>query len=565
MVTNENSSYSKRLLHLISWGHWFTLYNIGAAILIAIIFLDAEGVPDTLIGKIYMLTNWVSHMAFLSFITFVLTVFPLTLLYPTTRFIRGAASVIFTVVLTVLVFDGFTYSQLGYHLNFSASSQIIGLLQDQLTNNSANFYALMVLTFAAILVFELVMSNYAWKHLRELQKKKAPKILIGAIIATFFVSHVIHIWADAKPDYSVLRQDTVLPLSYPATAKTLLTKYGLFNQQDYESKKNSTIKFIDTVPNYPTLDRQCLAQKYTGNSVFLVLNDKSLSAEQIKQFNHLSKVKGSKLDNYIDNGLIDDSWFNLMFSLPTIYQDEIVKQNAVPLLIQKIRQENLVSSLTLFNDVDQHVDLPSWLVGLFAKQSQYQDISSFVFAKKLNGFKTGLHVFYFSGQSDYQYELFVNAILLAQQEKTLEKRDIIWLSSLGNKTNKTYLQPKPTLLIWPGKSSRAISKLSSVMDIQTTLLKRLFGCETTMSSFSNGRDVYKIRDSRIFANTNENGLLVIKKDKNLVIDHQGNFESYSTQLDTLISEDSDIPMLIDGVNKINQFNIKNTPKEMEKK
>ena len=38
------------------------------------IFLDAEGIPEGIIGKVYMLTNWFSHMAFLAFMCFVLTV-----------------------------------------------------------------------------------------------------------------------------------------------------------------------------------------------------------------------------------------------------------------------------------------------------------------------------------------------------------------------------------------------------------------------------------------------------------------------------------------------------------
>lgn len=558
MVTTENSSYSKRLLHLISWGHWFTFFNVGAAILIAVIFLNAEGIPETIIGKAYMLTNWFSHMAFLTFICFVLTVFPLTLLFPKTRFIRGAASFVFSFALCLLVIDGFTYAELGYHLNTDSSSQIFALLKQTFQSGAVSLTTFNWIIFIAILLFQLVMSNYCWKHLKELQQLKAPKYLVAVFVSSFFISHLIHVWADAKLEYSVLRQDTVLPFSYPSTAITLLTKYGLFDRTDYEQRKNNPFSFTKKTPDYPVLTKECKNVNAPQRSTFLVLNDKNLTEKQLKQFNQSSSVKGSKLLNYIDNASNRDAWFNLLYGLPTIYQGDMQEQQAVPMLIQQINATDLATSINVFADKDQHADLPLWLSNLFASQNQYEDISSFLFADKLNGVKPGLHVFYFSGQTDYQYELFVNALLLAQQQKEL--KDIIWLSSLGNEFDKTSLNPKPALFIFPEIQSRAINELTSVMDVQTTLMRNWFNCRLNYKRYSNGHNIFRVKDDRLFANTTENGLLVIKKDKNLFIDQQGNFETYSTQLDTLISEDSDFPMLIDGVKLINSFSFQNKPK-----
>ncbi|WNC70504.1 DUF3413 domain-containing protein [Thalassotalea psychrophila] len=559
MVTTENSSYSKKLLHLISWGHWFTFFNIGAALLIAIIFLDAEGLPEQAIGKVYMLTNWLSHMAFLTFITFVLTVFPLTLLFPKTQFIRGAASFIFSFVLCLLVIDGFTYAELGYHLNTDSSSQIFALLKEKFQFGTVSLTTFNWIIFIAILLFQLVMSNYCWKHLKELQQRKAPKYFIAVFVFSFFVSHLIHVWADAKLDYSVLRQDTVLPFSYPSTAKTLLTKYGLFDRADYEQRKNNPFSFTNKTPDYPELSQECKNVTTPQHSTFLVLNDKILTDNQIKQFNLSSSVKGSKLVNYIDNASNYDAWFNLLYGLPTIYQEDMKSQQSVPMLFKQIESTKLDTSINVFANKEQPSDLPLWISKLFTNQSQYEDISSFLFADKLNGLKPGLHVFYFSGQTDYQYELFVNALLLAQQQK--EFKDIIWLSSLGNASDKTSLTPKPALFIFPERQSKTINELTSVMDVQTTLMKNWFNCRLDYKSYSNGHNIYRVKDDRLFANTTEDGLLVIKKDKNLFIDSQGNFETYSTQLDTLISEDSDFPMLIDGVKLINSFSLQNKPKE----
>ena len=190
MVSFDTKSYSKRLLHLISWSHWFTFFNMFAAILLSAVYLFSESLPTTSLGMFYLVLNWLSHMAFLTFIGFVLTVFPLTLLYPETRFIRTAASVIFALFLGALVLDGYTYSQLGYHLNASSSTQIVSLLADAVEVNANWFWSICVLVILSILAFELVVSNYAWKHMKDLQKTRFARYIAFGFVGAFFVSHL---------------------------------------------------------------------------------------------------------------------------------------------------------------------------------------------------------------------------------------------------------------------------------------------------------------------------------------------------------------------------------------
>ena len=80
MVSFESKPYSKRLLQLISWSHWFTFFNILAAILLSSIYIFSESMPDTLLGQTYLVTTWLSHMAFLTFMSFVLILFPITII-----------------------------------------------------------------------------------------------------------------------------------------------------------------------------------------------------------------------------------------------------------------------------------------------------------------------------------------------------------------------------------------------------------------------------------------------------------------------------------------------------
>ncbi|KGJ93886.1 DUF3413 domain-containing protein [Colwellia psychrerythraea] len=584
MVSFDTKSYSKKLLHLISWSHWFTFFNILAAIALSSYYLFSDTAPTTLFGQIYLVTTWVSHIAFLTFMSFVLVLFPLTLILPHTKFIRTIGSIIFAIGLFLLVLDAFIYSRLGYHLNASSSTQIISLLQDIAKTNSL-FLTISGAVAIVILAFEFTVSNYAWKHLKQLQKTIFARFVIFALVVSFFFSHVSHIWADANLEYDILRQDTVLPLSYPATAKTLLTKYGLFNTEDYIERKNSPLSFSHAIPNYPTITTELCpieqVNKTPSNSVFLILTEQQISISQLNQFIRRASVTSLHLTNNIDTGLNDDAWFNLLYSLPNIYQQDILKQGTKPLLFQRIDQQALATSLTIISDEfsatakqDENEDIaviePRWFEALFSKKTELLNVSSLLFAEKLNNKQPGLHIIYFKNShamnakkavknnNQYQFELFVDALLLAQKQKA--QKDIIWISSIGNQSNETRLNTKPALFIYPQLDKinhKDITFNTSNMDLQPTVMKQWLGCNVTANS--NGSDLATLNRDRVIANTTDKGIIIFDKDKSVFVDQNGNFQSYSRQFSAPITVNAEFPLMIDGVHFIKKFTQQEKP------
>ncbi len=587
MVSFDTKSYSKKLLHLISWSHWFTFFNILAAIALSSYYLFSDEAPTTLFGQVYLVTTWVSHIAFLTFVGFVLVLFPLTLILPHTKFIRTTGSIIFTLGLLLLVLDAFIYSRLGYHLNASSSTQIISLIQD-IAKDNRWFYTVSGALAIIILGFEFIVSNYAWKHLKQLQKTVFARFVILALVLSFFFSHLSHIWADANLDYDILRQDTVLPLSYPATAKTLLTKYGLFNIDDYIERKSSSLSFSDAIPHYPTLATESCPsaeESRPTNSVFLVLNEQQISVSQLNQFIRRAESSSLHLTNNIDTGVKDDAWFNLLYSLPSIYQQEILAQNIKPLLFQRIAQQSLATSLTIISDefsasaiqtttedalADKVADNEApWFKKLFTEKVELANVSSLLFVKKLNNKAPGLHIIYFksnqgsdenneASNNEYQFELFTDALLLAQKQKA--HKDIVWISSIGNLNNKTRLNTKQALLFYPksGETThREVTFNTSTMDLQPTLMSQWLSCSVSAhsdrQSLSNGSDVMLLNKDRVIANTTDKGIIIFNKDKSVFVDQNSNFQSYSSQLASPITVNADFPLMIDGVHFIKQF------------
>ena len=554
MVSFESKPYSKRLLQLVSWSHWFTFFNIIAAILLSSIYVFNEAMPETLLGQTYLVTTWLSHMAFLTFMSFVLILFPITILFPRTRFIRVVASIIFTAELLLLLLDAFIYSRLGYHLNISSSAPILELITNEIQQNSRIFWFVSLVLWLVILSFELLASNYAWKHLKELQKTIFARFIVVPLVVFFFFSHIAHIWADANLEYDVLRQDTVLPLSYPSTAKTLLTKYGMFDEVDYIARRTSPLAFTDVMPKYPTYQGQCPNDSALKQSVFMILTDDTLTSQQLEKIKQRVKRGKLSLDNHIDNALPKDAWFNLFYSLPSIYKTDVLAQNTQPLLLQIIEKKNLAKSFTVIGEeanASSETELSNLITTLFPESNKLNDISSLIFADKLNSRAPGLHVFYFKGQNSYQFELFLDALMSAQNKK--QQKDILWISSIGNQTTDTSLSIKPALLILPESKNKSVNKLTSHMDMQPTLIKRWLDCDIDVKHYSNGVDIKRLKKDRIIANTMDDGVMVFNKDKSMFVDQNGNFQSYSIQLAAPITAKADFPLMIDGVNFIKQF------------
>lgn len=571
MVSFDTKTYSKKLLHLISWSHWFTFFNIIAAIALSSYYLFSETAPSTLLGQAYLITTWVSHIGFLTFMSFVLILFPLTIIWPNTKVIRTSGSIIFTLGLLLLLLDGFIYSRLGYHLNASSSSQILSLITE-IAQDSIAFYTFSGMLAIIILGFEFTVSNYAWKHLKQLQKTIFARFVVFALVLSFFFSHLTHIWADANLDYDILRQDTVLPLSYPATAQTLLTKYGLFDIEAYKERTTSPLSFSHAIPEYPSEANQCVKPN-AEQSVFIVLTDEQITARQLQNFSNRSNSHNYLFNNHVDSAMLSDAWFNLLYSLPSIYQQDILSQKVKPSLFQAIEQHKLTTSFTLVDssfDKNNEINDDLWFASLFNENNRLDDISSLIFSNELNNKTPGLHVIYFRSQADnsqnhptknlnnqYQFSLFVDALLLAQMQK--KQKDIIWISTIGNKVAQTQLSTKSALLINPSSTNQTttkttvVNKLSSHMDLQTTLMTNWFNCQLVNEAYSNGTDLITLTKDRVLANTSANGLMVFNKDKSVLIDQNGTFQSYSSQLAAPITVNKDFPLMIDGVHFIKRF------------
>ncbi|BBN81911.1 hypothetical protein PA25_18960 [Pseudoalteromonas sp. A25] len=316
MNLTPQSPFSSKASQLLSWGHWFTFANIGLVLLISSSYLFADKAPSSALGGFYMLITWLSHTSFITFCAFVLTIFPLSLVFPYPRHIRGMAAVIATCGISILSLDAFVYFKLGYHLNLESGPEIISLLWSEFSGSPLLASTLAICFIAIVLVFELLAGNRAWRHLAELKSYKFPRYASAILVSCFAASHSIHIWADANAYFDITKQDNVLPLSYPTTAKTLLARHDLLDIRQYEQAHDISLAQTQHPFNYSKPIPLCTVP--SDSSVTIVVFEQATNLAAFVKQHELAPIK-----QLLQPTEHSDALFNLIHGLPAFYKSSV--------------------------------------------------------------------------------------------------------------------------------------------------------------------------------------------------------------------------------------------------
>lgn len=248
MIYNE-SPRRKQITHQVAWGHWFAFANIIIATVISSVYLFSTPIADTPLSFVYLISTWLGHTSFITFLGFIILILPLCYQLTNTKVLKAVASVISALCLALLAFDALLYNKTGFHISFSSAD----LLRSEASGEIGAFgwlqWFYLALLFIIWLMFQLVIANAIFKRIHRFQKLKFGPYIVVTLVVCFVSSHAIHVWADAKLYTPVLKQDNMFPLSYPATAKTLMARYGLLDlaereQQEQLQYDSETYRFI---------------------------------------------------------------------------------------------------------------------------------------------------------------------------------------------------------------------------------------------------------------------------------------------------------------------------------
>lgn len=551
MVDNSNS-YKDRVSRLISWGHWFMLANILLAMVVALRYVFAVDSDLSFTAVIYLIASWIGHFGLLGIIAYIIILFPLTFVFPSSTAMRALGAFIATGAIVTLLIDGSVFGNYQLHLNLLAFD-----LEGFSLNKSIG-WASISLFILAILSIELTIANMIWKRLSIIREWDVGNKITLFFGIAFLAGHLIHIWADAVNYRPVLAYDKIFPLSHQSTARGLLKKYGLLDEKErsefVHSSAPRTIK-------YPINPLQCnlpTAQNLLFISIARI-NQTHLTPELMPNLYRFAQDNIQALNHITTSLNAQDIEFTIKTGLPAnyrnIFEQEKLASPLISLTNERVRKR--------FGASDTERLTPSYNAAAF-DQSNLNQLTQWI--SEHNGKPYIADLTLFSSQdlsvpdgftSSYnhpdQQMRPADRLLATQYFKAITYTDTLLghlLSTLdlsnttvvitgnrGNDLHAIYQQSEaysavnlrvPLVVAMPNTPPQIITKQTSHYDILPTLLRHHFRCGNPESDSSIGYDLLSTQSSPLLYIGAAKDFALYQNNGIAQIDRQGNFRFFTS-------------------------------------
>ncbi|HHH8017193.1 TPA: LPS biosynthesis-modulating metalloenzyme YejM [Escherichia coli] len=574
MVTHRQR-YREKVSQMVSWGHWFALFNILLSLVIGSRYLFIADWPTTLAGRIYSYVSIIGHFSFLVFATYLLILFPLTFIVGSQRLMRFLSVILATAGMTLLLIDSEVFTRFHLHLNPIVWQLVIN--PDE--NEMARDWQLMFISVPVILLLELVFATWSWQKLRSLtRRRRFARPLAAFLFIAFIASHVVYIWADANFYRPITMQRANLPLSYPMTARRFLEKHGLLDAQEYQRRLIEQGNPDAVSVQYP-LSELRYRDMGTGQNVLLITVDGLNYSRFEKQMpalagfaeQNISFTRHMSSGNTTDNGI-----FGLFYGISPSYMDGILSTRTPAALITALNQQGyqlgLFSSDGFTSPLYRQALLSDFSMPSVRTQSDEQTATQWInwlgrYAQEDNRWFSWVS---FNGTNidDSNQQAFarkysraagnvddqINRVLNALRDSgKLDNTVVIITAGRGiplSEDEETFdwshghLQV-PLVIHWPGTPAQRINALTDHTDLMTTLMQRLLHVSTPASEYSQGQDLFNPQRRHYWVTAADNDTLAITTPKKtLVLNHNGKYRTYNLRGERVKDEKPQLSLLL---------------------
>ncbi|EGY5614186.1 LPS biosynthesis-modulating metalloenzyme YejM [Escherichia coli] len=574
MVTHRQR-YREKVSQMVSWGHWFALFNILLSLVIGSRYLFIADWPTTLAGRIYSYVSIIGHFSFLVFATYLLILFPLTFIVGSQRLMRFLSVILATAGMTLLLIDSEVFTRFHLHLNPIVWQLVIN--PDE--NEMARDWQLMFISVPVILLLELVFATWSWQKLRSLtRRRRFARPLAAFLFIAFIASHVVYIWADANFYRPITMQRANLPLSYPMTARRFLEKHGLLDAQEYQRRLIEQGNPDAVSVQYP-LSELRYRDMGTGQNVLLITVDGLNYSRFEKQMpalagfaeQNISFTRHMSSGNTTDNGI-----FGLFYGISPSYMDGILSTRTPAALITALNQQGyqlgLFSSDGFTSPLYRQALLSDFSMPSVRTQSDEQTATQWInwlgrYAQEDNRWFSWVS---FNGTNidDSNQQAFarkysraagnvddqINRVLNALRDSgKLDNTVVIITAGRGiplSEDEETFdwshghLQV-PLVIHWPGTPAQRINVLTDHTDLMTTLMQRLLHVSTPASEYSQGQDLFNPQRRHYWVTAADNDTLAITTPKKtLVLNNNGKYRTYNLRGERVKDEKPQLSLLL---------------------
>ncbi|MDV6315190.1 DUF3413 domain-containing protein [Idiomarina sp. HP20-50] len=529
-----------KIARLISWGHWFTFANIILCLFIGLLYIEAAPKSPTAIGNLYMLVSWIGHFAFLPFVFFIILIFPFCLVVPYSKILRGFAALVTSFGLIALIADAIFFRQYGYHLNTYSLAQMTRDAEAVFTGASFVIISAILFGFLLIVGIQLLLANLAWKRLDELQRRKIGAPVTALFVLCFFISHSVHVWADAVLYDPITQQDDMFPLSYPATAKTLMAKHGVIDVESYQARQQMLMATDQIKLNYPQQPLLCSKTDFQQSTTLILFERASAEIQnKLEQLTAESQLERANIQ-LLAHPSREGGLFQVLYGLPDFYQESIERQQLKPAYLKPLNDFNF--------DVNWYHSR-GWNDAL--RLSQFDSNWSSQELENFNALK----------QNQINVVLIAEGDLPALDDVLKHTRGHqLLITSLSPERNDELLGNKQFALknmqvpLWERNYELANQPIAGLMDIMPTILESRISCAGSHKNYTNGESLQTPNRRWPLVETYSPYIVIYDEKEITILDNSGQFSVYnSNDFELKKQAEPPVPVLIDALKDLKRF------------
>lgn len=583
MVNNRPHSARQRYLdnvsQMISWGHWFALFNILLSLVFGSRYLFVTDWPTSLAGRLYALFSWLGHFSFIVFAIYLLILFPLTFVVTSSRLLRFLAVVLATAGLTLLLVDTEVFIRFHLHINPVVWQLVVNPEQAEMARD----WQLIFIVVPVIFLIQMLFATWSWQKLRSLNRYHVGKPLALLFICAFFASHLMYIWADANFYRSITMQRANLPLSYPMTARKFLEKHGLLDAQEYERRLIEQGSPDALAVEYP-LSPLRFHERSSGYNLLMIVVD-GLRPQSLPLMPALRQFADENVlfnQHYSSGSSTDRGLFGLLYGVSPIYLDGVLAAHKPSALISALSERDyqfvLFSAEGFASPLYRQALLSDFSLPEPSRQSNAQVSAhwqQWLTEREDRSTLAEGHSPWFS----YLFFTTDDSMPDVTQAKAVDGQIATVLATLGEKgaldntvvvitaahgfdhsatsnhpQEKRTLLQVPLVIHWPGAPAQRIDKLTTHNDVMLTLMQRLLGVSTAAEDYSQGEDLFAaIRRKDWVVSGDSQQLVITTPQRTLVLAGSGKYRVYDEQGNEIKEDKPQLALLLQVLTDIKRF------------
>ncbi|MGY3925761.1 DUF3413 domain-containing protein [Aeromonas simiae] len=613
-MVETGNPYRDNVSRLITWGHWFCFCNILLAMLVASRYLGAISWPSSTLGVLYLIVSWVGHFSFLGFMTYLLTIFPLSFLLPKEKVLRFCAAVVATLALLLLLIDTQVFRLFKFHLN----GQMWPLLLEQAQSEEGGIWSMLFIAVPSLFLIQLVLSTYTWRKINKRKRSQYGNHVGLILLGCFVLTHLVNSWADATLYQPITAQKSNFPLSYPMTAKNFLAKHGWLDLSEYEKQAEAQqYEGSEERLRYPLHALNVEPAKEPKNLLIVVVN--GLRHDMLNNINmpNLQRfaAQQQRFDAHLSGGNGDlTGMFSLFYGLPGHYMADISKEKRPPLLFDEmLRQDyqfglfgplhdvkayrkSLLAGLrqqVFVSDADDDARLLGQWQQWLGNRNEARPWFSLLYLTSAGHYETPSEfkgpfqpeLTQFNPATAYRKEnqpklenRYKNAVFYVDQlleqitaqltrSGLLDKTVVVITADHGQEFNETrrsswgagsnfstYQVQVPLVIAWPGKAPAVITQDTSHLDLVPTLMQDLLGVRNPVRDYSSGQGLYAPTPRNWSLSGDGQDFAIYQKEVITHFNRQGDFELLRRDNYRPIPHTNpDMGVLVQVMNELNRF------------